>query len=440
MIEVIILICMFVGLIIGLATGHQLAFVLGGVGVIAGVIGWGPNVFNVFTNTTYGHMTNYSLVAIPLFTLMANFLSASKVADGLFEYMRYLFGPVRGGVALSVILVSTVFAATTGIVGASIVTMGVLGVPVLMKYGYRKELTAGVIASGGTLGILIPPSIMLIVLGAQTQLSVGQLFLSSIVPGLILAAAYCIYILIVCWKNPDWGPALSKEEAAAMPIKKRIIGSLINLVPPLILIVAVLGSIFTGTATPTESAGVGAFLALLMTIAYRKFSWKMLSDSVYNTAKITAMALIIMVGASAFTSMFLALNGDTLVQNIVQSLGLGKWGVLIAMLLITFILGMFIDWIGIVLIVLPIFIPLIELYDFNMLWVVTVMAVLLQTSFLTPPFGFALFYLKGIVPEEMKMAHIYRGIVPFVIIMLIVTTIIILFPDIVLWLPSKSGI
>jgi tripartite ATP-independent transporter DctM subunit len=440
MIEVIIILFMFIGLIIGLATGHPLAFVLGGIGVIAGLIGWGPQVFDIFANSIFGTMSNYTLVAIPLFTLMANLLSSSRVADGLFEYMRYLLGPVRGGVALTVILVSTVFAATTGIVGASIVTMGVLGIPVLMKYGYNKQLSTGVVAAGGTLGILIPPSIMLIVLGAQAQVSVGKLFLASIVPGLLLAAAYCIYVLIVCWKNPDWGPAVSKEEMKDMPFRKVIIGSLINLVPPMILIFSVLGTIFTGIATPTESAGVGAFLALLMTIFYRRFSWKMLADAVYDTAKITTMALIIIVGAAAFTSMFLALNGDTLIQNLVQSMGLSKWGVFIAMMAIAFVLGMFIDWIGIIMIILPIFLPLIQLYDFDVLWLMTVLAVLLQTSFLTPPFGFALFYLKGIVPPEIKMSDIYKGIIPFVIIMVIVTAIITIFPEIVLWLPNMSKI
>jgi len=440
MIEILIISFMFIGLVIGLATGHPLAFVLGGIGVIAGLVGWGPQVFDIFANSIFGTMSNYTLVAIPLFTLMANLLSASRVADGLFEYMRYLLGPVRGGVALTVILVSTVFAATTGIVGASIVTMGVLGIPVLMKYGYNKQLTTGVVAAGGTLGILIPPSIMLIVLGAQAQVSVGKLFLAAIVPGLLLAAAYCIYVLIVCWKNPDWGPAVSKEEMKDMPFRKVIIGSLINLVPPMILIFSVLGTIFTGIATPTESAGVGAFLALLMTIFYRRFSWKMLADAVYDTAKITTMALIIIVGAAAFTSMFLALNGDTLIQNLVQSMGLSKWGVFIAMMVIAFVLGMFIDWIGIIMIILPIFLPLIQLYDFDVLWLMTVLAVLLQTSFLTPPFGFALFYLKGIVPPEIKMSDIYRGIVPFVIIMVIVTAIITIFPEIVLWLPNMSKI
>lgn len=439
-VEVIILLFMFVGLIVGLGTGHPIAFVLGGIGVMAGLIGWGPEVFTIFTNTIFGTMSNYTLVAIPLFTFMAYLLSSSNIADGLFEYMRYLFGPVPGGVAISIILVSTLFAATTGIVGASIVTMGVLGMPVLLKYGYDKKLSAGVIASGGTLGILIPPSIMLIVLGAQAQVSVGKLFLAAIAPGLLLSASYLIYILIVTLRNPKLGPPLSKEEAQQMPVKKRIVGSIIYLLPTLLLIVIVLGTIFTGIATPTESAAVGVVLAIILTLVYRKFSWQMLAESIYQTARITAMTLIIMIGASIFTAMFLALNGDVLVQNMVQSLGIGKWGVIVLMLVTAFVLGMFIDWIGIVMILLPIFLPLLQYYEFNLLWAMTVLAVLLQTSFLTPPFGFALFYLKGVVPPEVTMTDIYRGMVPFIVIMLIVTALVIVIPDLILWLPSLSNL
>src|SRR5690606_20851928 len=342
--------------------------------------------------------------------------------------------------AISIILVSTLFAATTGIVGASIVTMGVLGMPVLLKYGYDKKLSAGVIASGGTLGILIPPSIMLIVLGAQAQVSVGKLFLAAIAPGLLLSASYLIYILIVTLRNPKLGPPLSKEEAQQIAVKKRIVGSIIYLLPTLLLIVIVLGTIFTGIATPTESAAVGVVLALILTLVYREFSWQMLAESIYQTARITAMTLIIMIGASIFTAMFLALNGDVLVQNMVQSLGIGKWGVIVLMLVTAFVLGMFIDWIGIVMILLPIFLPLLQYYEFNLLWAMTVLAVLLQTSFLTPPFGFALFYLKGVVPPEVTMTDIYRGMVPFIVIMLIVTALVIVIPDLILWLPSLSNL
>ncbi|MFV8829250.1 TRAP transporter large permease [Alkalihalobacterium sp. APHAB7] len=426
----------FIALLIGLATGHPLAFVLGGVGFLFGYIGWGPQVINIFVSRTFGVMNNYTLVAIPLFTLMANLLARSQIADGLFESLRYLLGRLRGGIALAIIVVSTVFAATTGVVGASVVTMGLLGIPVLLKYGYNKELSTGVVAAGGTLGILIPPSIMLVIMGAQSQVSVGDLFKATLIPGLLLAASYCVYVLFICWKNPDYGPALSAEEAAAMPIRKRITGALVNLIPPMILVMAVLGSIFSGVATPTEASGVGAFVALLMTFAYRKFSMKMLSESVYDTAKTTAMVMIILVGATAFSSMFMTLGGDQAIQNFVQSLGLNKWGVFIIMMAVTFLLGMFIDWIGIVMIVFPIFLPLIQLYDFEMLWVVTCIALMLQTSFLTPPFGYSLFYVKGIVPDGISLGTIYRGVIPFVIIIVVVIVLVAIFPELVLWLPS----
>ena len=427
---------LFVGLIVGLATGHPVAFVLGGLAMIFGVIGWGPQTISIFTNNINSVMGNFTLVAIALFTFMANLLGSSKIAEGLFESMRYLLGKMRGGVAFAIVIVSTIMAATTGIVGASIATMGVLGLPVLMKYGYDKRLSTGVIAAGGTLGILIPPSIMLVIMGAQTQVSVGDLFKAALLPGLILAFAYCVYVLFICWRNPEYGPALTDEELAEMPLKKRITGSLVNLVPPLILIGAVLGTIYTGVATPTEAAGVGAFVAFLMTIFYRKFSMAMLSEAVYDTAKTTAMVLTIMIGATAFASMFMGLNGDKFLQDIVNGLGLGKWGVFIVMMVVIFILGMFIDWVGIVMITFPIFIPLIQLYDFNMIWVVTCVAVNLQCSFLTPPFGHALFYIKGIAGDTISLGTIYRGIVPFVVIILVVLTVIIIFPELVLWLPS----
>ncbi|WP_339237045.1 TRAP transporter large permease subunit [Oceanobacillus sp. FSL W7-1281] len=432
----ILAILLFVGLILGLMTGHPIAFVLGGLALIFGLIGWGPQSVSIFVNGIYDIMNNYTLVAIPLFTFMANLLAGSKIAEGLFESLRYLLGGLRGGVALAIVVVSTVFAATTGVVGASVLTMGVLGIPVLLKYGYNKSLSAGVVAAGGTLGILIPPSIMLIVMGAQAQVSVGDLFKSTIVPGLLLAFFYAVYVLFICWKNPDYGPALTVEEAAAMPIRKRITGSLVNLVPPLILILAVLGTIYTGIATPTEASGVGAFVAFLMTIFYRKFSLKMLTEAMYDTAKTTAMVLIIMIGATAFASMFLSLNGAGVIQGFVDTLGLNHWGIFIFMMVLVFILGMFLDWVGIIMIIFPIFMPLIQMYDFNMIWVVTCIAVLLQTSFLTPPFGHALFYTQGVVKGQITTAEIYRGVVPFILIIIFVLILTLIFPQLVLWLPS----
>lgn len=429
---------MFVALALGIVSGHALAFVLGGLGVLFGVVGWGPQILNVFVNKTFGVMNDFVLVAIPLFVLMANFLTASNMAEGLFESIRYLLGKLRGGVALAVILVSTVFAACTGVVGASVITMGLLSVNLLLRYGYSKELTSGVVCAGGSLGILIPPSIMLVVMAVQAQLSVGKLFMAAFGPGLILSLCYSVYILYTCWRHPEKGPALSDEELAAVPMRQRLYGSLVNLVPPLILIIGVLGAIYTGTATPTEASGVGAFIALIMTFFYKSFSFTMLKNSVYDAAKTTGMCMAIMIGANAFTSMFLGLGGDEAVETLISVLGLGKWGVFGLLMVIVFFLGCFLDWIGIVMIVFPIFLPVAESLGFNMLWLVACLATMLQTCFLTPPFGYALFYLKGIAPPEIRTIDIYRGVVPFVVIIVCVVVLVTVFPQIVLWLPGTT--
>lgn len=436
----IILIAMFVVLMLGLLTGHPLAFVLGGVGVIAGYIGWGDAAFSIVLTKIYDSMNSYNLVAIPMFVLMANFLTYSKVADGLFNSIRYLFGPVKGGLGLAVIAVSTVFAATTGIVGASVVTMGMLATPILLKHGYKPELAVGSVCAGGTLGILRPPSIMLVTMGTYSNVSVGKIFLAAIVPGLMLSLGYIIYLFVVCQIKPDWGPAMSEEELAEMPLKERIFGSLINMVPPVLLIIGVLGSIFSGTATPTEASGVGALVALILSIFYKKFSSKMLYDSIIDTMKTSAMVFIILFGANAFTGIFIGLNGDQLIIDFVMSVGLGKWGAFLMMCIIVFILGMFLDWLGIVMLVFPIFLPIMDLFGFDRLWIIAVSAVLMQTCFMTPPFGFALFYIKGIVPKEVSISMIYRGVVPFIIIILIVTALVTVFPGLVMWLPSMAAV
>lgn len=437
--EAVFIALLVIGLIIGLATGHQLAYVLGGVATVVGFLGWGPEVFSVFVSRFYGTMNDFNLVAIPMFLLMANFLTYSNIADGLFESLRYLLGSIRGGLAIAVIAVATVFAATTGIVGASVVTMGLLSFPILLKYGYQKELTVGVVAAGGTLGILIPPSIMLVIMGSQAQLSVGKLFMAAFTPGLILSLTYCLYVFIHCYRNPQYGPPLSPEEIAAWPFSKRIKNCLVNFVPPLILILSVLGTIYGGIATPTEAAGMGAFIALLLTIFYRKFSWQMLKDSLYSCLKTTSMVFVVLLGAIAFTAVFLGLGGDTLVGDFIKSLGLGRWGVWIVSMAVTFILGCFIDWIAIVMIVFPIFLPLMKEFGFDPLWFVMTVAIMLQTSFLTPPFGYALFFIQGIAPAEIKLEHIYRGVIPFIIAVILVIILCAVFPDIILWLPKRAS-
>ena len=438
-IKVTLILILFGMMIVGLVAGQELAFVLGGAGVIVGAIAMGDSGVTIAMTKIYDQMQSYSMVAIPMFVLMANFLTHSKVADGLFESVRYLFGPVKGGLGLSVILVSTVFAATTGIVGASVVTMGMLSLPILLRSGYKPSLACGMVCAGGSLGILIPPSIMLVSMGSYAEVSVGKIFFAAIVPGLCLSLGYIIYIMVITRIHPDWGPAMSEEELAQMPLKQRITGSLINLIPPLILIFAVLGSIFGGVATPTEAAGVGAFFALILAIFYRQFNLKMLYESLIDTAKTTAMVFIILFGAAAFTGVFMSLDGGQIIQNWVLSMGIGKWGAFAIMMIIVFILGCFIDWLGIVMIVFPIFLPIMDYFGFDRLWLVAVTATLLQTCFMTPPFGFALFYVKGILPGDVKIQEVYKGVIPFILIIIAVTVMCAVFPQVVLWLPNTMA-
>ncbi|MDR1359500.1 MAG: TRAP transporter large permease subunit [Deltaproteobacteria bacterium] len=429
---------MFALLFIGLGSGLPLAFVLGGLALFFGLLGWGTACLTVFANSIYGVMDNSSLTAVPLFVLMANFLTASNVTEGLFDSARYLLGTLRGGVGLAVIVVSTVFAACTGVVGASVVTMGLLSIGALVGYGYSRPLTAGLVCAGGSLGILIPPSIMLVVMASTAQISVGKLFLAALLPGLLLAFCYAVYTLFVCWKWPEMGPALSPAELARVPVKERLRGCLINLVPPMILICSVLGSIYTGVATPTEAAAIGALFALVLAVGYGRFSLKMLHSAVVETAKTTTMCMAIIMCAACFTNMFLGLGGDEVVKRLIVTLGLGKWGIFTLMMILLLILGCFLDWMGIVMIVLPIFLPIMRTYSFDMIWLMTISAVMLQTCFLTPPVGYALFYIKGVAGDLLSTQEIYKGIIPFVVIIVFVVILVAVFPEIATWLPGSS--
>ncbi len=432
----LITILMFSGLLIGLFMGHPLAFVLGGLAVIFGYLGWGPSVFYVFMNRIWGTMDNYVLLAIPLFIFMAQLLDQSGVAEELFKALHYLMGQTRGGIALAVIAVSTIFAACTGIIGASVVTMGLLAIPMMRKYGYDEKLSYGSICAGGTLGILIPPSIMLVVMASQATLSVGKLFAGAVFPGIILSVLYLVYVGVKCYIKPELGPPISKEERAGVTNAQVGFMVLKSLVPPMILILGVLGSIFFGIATPTEASGVGAFLAFLMVIAYGKFTWQGFAKAVVQTAKTNTMVIIILCGATCFTGVFLGVGGGDVVTDFVLGLGLGKWGTFWVMMAIVFLLGMFIDWIGIVLICFPLFLPIAKQFGFDPIWFVVMMAVNLQASFLTPPFGYALFYIKGVDPDRIDIRKVYRGIIPFVVLMVIGLLICAFFPDAIMWLPG----
>jgi tripartite ATP-independent transporter DctM subunit len=428
---------MFVGLLIGLFLGHPLAFVLGGLAVIFGYFGdWGTASFYMFLNRTWGIMDNYILVCIPLFIFMAQMLDQSGVAEDLFDTMRYLFGPVRGGIAVAVVVVSTLFGACTGIIGASVVTMGLLSMPVMLKYNYNKRLASGAVCAGGTLGILIPPSIMLVVMADQAATSVGKLFAGAIIPGLILSTLYISYILIRCAFKPHEGPPLSLEERQSITKFQLLKMVLRSMVPPMILILGVLGSIFAGIATPTEAAGVGALLAFIMTVAYGKFSLQNLKTAAINTAKTTSMVIMILVGAACFASIFLGSGGGEVVQDFILGIGFGKWGTFIIMMIILFFLGMFIDWIGIIMITFPVFLPIAKELGFDKVWFVVTMAVMLQDSFLTPPFGYALFYLKGVAPPEVKTSDIYWGAFPFWRLMELGLIIVVVWPATITWLAN----
>jgi len=430
-------VAMFVILLIVVFLGHPLGITLGGLGIIFGVLGYGPGAFFILANKTYGLMTNYVLVAIPLFILMAQFLDKSGVAEELYETMYIVLGPIKGGLALATVVVCTVFAATTGIIGASVVAMGLLAAPSMLKKGYSSEITAGVITAGGTLGILIPPSIMLVVYGGLIGMSVGKLFMAAFLPGLLLSSLYLLYTWVYCtFVNPNAGPPIPKEERIHT-LKEKIIMTLKSMFPPLFLIFAVLGSIAGGIATPTEAAGLGCIGALILAAFNKRLDWKMLKEAAYSTLKITCMVMLIFVGANFYTSVFMGLGGGDVFTSILFSISSNKWVILAIMMFIIFILGMFVDWLGILLLCVPIFTPIaVEQLHFDPLWFAMIVSVNLQMSFLTPPFGYALFYLKGVAPEGMTMAHIYKGIIPFVVLQIIGLMLCFIFPQIITWLPS----
>lgn len=427
---------MFFALLIGIFMGHPLAFVLGGLAVIFAWLGPGLGIMPILIGRIYSQMDNYILIAIPMFIMMARLLSDSGVTDKMFDALRLMLGRAQGGVAIAVIIISVILAATTGIIGASMTVMGVLALPALMKYGYQKELSTGVIAAGGSLGILIPPSIMLVILGSYAQVSVGQLFAAALLPGLLLASLYMAYVIAVTKVRPDWGPAATDEELEAVSKRELLVMLAKVAAPPILLILGVLGSIFAGVATTTEAASIGAFLTLVLVILYGKFSWRMVGEALAATAKTTSMVLFVVVGATAFTGVFVAIGGSQIVGQFISDLGLGPWATFLVMMLVVFLLGMFLDWLGIVLICMPIFLPIATALGFEPLWFVMMVAIVLQTSFLTPPFGYALFYLEGVAPPEVTLMHIYRGVLPFVGLILIGTILCMIFPQIITWLPG----
>ncbi len=433
---------MFATLIAAIILGHQLAFTLAGVATLFGLIDNGFNVpalFNLFANVVWGLMNNYTLVAIPLFIFMAQLLDQSKVAEALFESLYVVLGKIKGGLGLAVVAVCTVFAATTGIIGASVVAMGLLATPALMSKGYQKEMASGIICASGTLGILIPPSIMMVVFAGLTGLketSVGNLFAGAIFPGLLLSGLYFLYITIRCNLNPRLGPPISREEASKWTSAQKWGMTLKSMLPPLGLILMVMGTILAGIATATEAAGMGALGAFLLALFNKALSWSVIRKSSVATLKTTAMVMMLFIGGNFFSTVFLSMGGGDVVADLFIGSGMNRWLVLIIMMFIVFILGMFVDWAAILFITVPIFMPIAMELDFDPLWFAILMCVNLQTSFLTPPFGYALFYFKGVAPADYTMMHVYKGILPFVALQLASMLLLAFFPELITWLPG----
>jgi tripartite ATP-independent transporter DctM subunit len=434
----------FIGLIF---TGFPIAWIMAGIAVwfaAFGVILNGMGVdtfllknygsFTIIVDRIWAVMSNWVLVALPNFVFMGLMLDRSGVAENLMKNFVKVFGRLRGGLAITVVLIGLLLAASTGIVGASVVLLATLAFPIMMERGYSKELASGVVAGAGTLGILIPPSIMLVIMADQLSLAVGDLFMGAVIPGVLMAGLYIVYILVIAHLKPHMAPAPPKGPPLTL---RDIAGTLLAVVPPGALIVAVLGSIFFGVATPTEASGLGALGATILAVANRKLSWEVVRKVSRETMLTTAFIFGLFVGANAFALVLRALGGDEFVSHMLQGLPFGKEGLVLFILFIAFLAGFFLDWLEITLIILPLVAPVVVAAGFDLTWFVVLFAVCLQTSFLTPPVGFSIFYVKGVAPKSITTQHIYRGVIPFVIIQLFAVAITFAYPKLVTWLPAK---
>ncbi|ANM32216.1 C4-dicarboxylate ABC transporter [Acidobacteria bacterium Mor1] len=429
---------MFLAALALIFAGYPVAFSLGGTAVLFGALGvafghfeWG--LLYAFPERIFGIMSNYVLLAVPFFVFMGTMLERTRLAEDLLTTIGKLFGGLRGGLALAVVLVGALLAAATGVVGASVVAMGMISLPVMLRYGYSVPLATGVIAASGTLGQIVPPSVVLVVLADQLGISVGDLFVGSLLPGLMLAGMYALYAVGAAWVRPGMAPPIPQEERPAdlKDLGRQVFGVL---VPPLLLILLVLGSIFAGVATPTEAGALGAVGAILLAAVSRRLTLDTLRESADRTTRLTSMVVFLLIGSTAFTLVFRGLNGDLWIEELLTGLPGGVVGFLVVVNVAVFLLGFFIDFFEIAFIVVPLVSPAAQLLGIDPVWFGVMIAVNLQTSFLTPPFGFALFYLRGVCPPSVSTPAIYRGVVPFIVIQLIGLTLIVVRPEIVRFL------
>ncbi len=428
---------MLSSLIICILLGYPIALTMAGIATIFGLIFVGPNIVHILVLRVFETYTNYTLIAVPLFIFMGIVVQKSGLAGRLFDSMYVIMGRLKGGLALAAMVTSTLFAAATGVVGAAVVTMGIFALPAMLKHDYDRSLATGTICAGGTLGILIPPSVMIILWGPMASLSVGRLLMGAFLPGLMLSALYLVYIYILCRIKPEWGPSID-EDQLAVPFKKKVTMFLSSVLPVASLILGVLGLIFFGVAAPTEAAGIGAFLSLVLALCYRALNYETIRDIVYETVKVTSMIFFVAVGATLFTGVFLRLDGGDVVSSAVLGISMQPWVVVSFMFLIIFILGIFIDWIGIVMICVPLFTPIAHQVGVDAYWFAMMCMIVMQTSFLTPPFAYSIFYLKSVSPPEVRTMDIYRGVWPFIILQIVGIGLCAIFPQIITWLPSIS--
>lgn len=423
---------MFGSLLVLLMAGLPLAFVTGGLACVFLFVLNDAQMLNMVPSRIFPLMTDYQLSAIPLFIFMAAMLERAGLIGEMFEVIYKLLGGLRGGLASATIFASTLLAAMVGIIGAAVVTMGIIALPAMLRRKYDTKIAMGAIMAGGTLGILIPPSILAIIYAVVAEQSVGELFIGSVFPGLMLSSMYIGYVSLRCWINPALGPAIPIDERLSAREKLKLAGSMMA---PIILIVTVLGVIFTGVATPVEAAGIGTFGSFVVAALHRRLDWITVQEACVTTIKATAMVLWIMFGATVFVGLYVFQGGQEFVTGALEATGLGRWGILILMQIILVILGMFLDWVGILLLCVPIFVPIIKTLGFDPLWFGVLYLVNMQMSFLSPPFGYALFYLRGVAPPEIPMVDIFKAALPFLGIQVIALALCMVFPEIVTWLP-----
>jgi tripartite ATP-independent transporter DctM subunit len=433
-IAAIIMMGVLLGMVIG---GVHLAFALMFLSVVFGLIYQGWVLFPMAMLSFFGTMQSEILIAVPLFVFMGTILEKSEVAEGVYQSLYELFGPVRGGLAFATVITCTIFASCTGVIAATVTTMTLLAVPAMLKRNYDKGLATGVVCAGGSLGILIPPSVMLVMYGPMANLSVAQLFAGALFPGLVLSVLYLLYIGLVSLIKPNMAPAITEDERKLKGLKLWGKAAL-HMLPSLLLIIAVLGSIIGGVASPTEASGVGALCALAIALAYRKLTYQSIKEAAYTTLIVSTMVFFIIIGAGIFNSLFMFLGGGVLIKSMLMSLPFGKWFVMFVMMFILFILGFFISWQGLLYVVVPIFLPVAANLGFNPLWFGILICLNLQMSFLTPPFAYAIFFVKGASPPEISTWDIYRGVIPFVILQALAVFLCIVFPEVILWLPRVT--